>query len=642
MATTDSPPVGAGLLVLTEPGIGSVVSSTPASSPPEPVSSAPASPPRLAPPLGVVDPQHLRRLGTQELVELAAEIRRLVVSTLSTTGGHLGSNLGVVELTLALHRVFHSPANAIVWDTGHQAYIHKLVTGRAEEFATLRQAGGLSGYPNRAESVHDLVENSHASTGLSYAYGLASARRLAGDPRRVVAVVGDGSLTGGLAFEALNNIGVTRTPVVIVLNDNGRSYAPTVSRLTTAPPMGTPRRGGPAAFFESLGLSYLGPVDGHDFEALDDALSVADATRGPVVVHVHTVKGRGYGPAEHDPEKCLHDVGPFDPATGASRRPASSSYTEAFSRAMVAAGERNPSVVALTAAMGGPTGLLAFQARFPDRYFDVGIAEQHAVTAAAGMAMGGLRPVVAIYSTFLNRAWDQLLFDVALHRAPVVFCIDRAGVTGEDGPSHHGIFDLALLTKVPGLTVFAPSSYLELGVMLEQALELPGPSAIRWPKTEAPTTGGVGHGLSARQLRSAPEGRPDVCLLGVGKMVAACQEAADRLEPRGLGVTVWDVRVAAPVDGSMVADAARHRLVLSAEDGIADGGVGASIAAAVRRASPGRTSEEGDGPLTETMGLPRAFLPHGRAADILADAGLDGAGLAAAVLDTLYPAPARP
>jgi 1-deoxy-D-xylulose-5-phosphate synthase len=638
MATIDSPAVGAGLLVLAEPGIGLVVPSVPASPSPEPV-----SPPPVSPPLGAVDPQHLRRLGTEELVELADDIRRLLVSTLASTGGHLGSNLGVVELTLALHRVFHSPEDAIVWDTGHQAYIHKLVTGRAGEFTTLRQAGGLSGYPNRAESVHDLVENSHASTGLSYAYGLASARRLSGDPRRVVAVVGDGSLTGGLAFEALNNIGVTQTPVVIVLNDNGRSYAPTVSRLTTAPPMGRPQGvAGAASFFESLGLSYLGPVDGHDFAALDDALSVAEATRGPVVVHVHTVKGRGYGPAEHDPEKCLHDVGPFDPATGASRRPASSSYTEAFGRAMIAAGERDPSVVALTAAMGGPTGLLAFQERFPERYFDVGIAEQHAVTAAAGMAMGGLRPVVAIYSTFLNRAWDQLLFDVALHRAPVVFCIDRAGVTGEDGPSHHGIFDLALLTKVPGLTVFAPSSYPELGVMLEEALRLPGPSAIRWPKTEAPTTGGVGHGLSARRLRSAPDGRSDVCLLGVGKMVAACQDAADRLEPGGLGVTVWDVRVAAPLDGSMVEDAARHRLVLSAEDGIAEGGVGASIVGAVRRARPGRAPNGGDSPLTVTMGLPPAFLPHGRAADILAEAGLDGAGLAAAALDALYPAPMRP
>ncbi|HWD51551.1 MAG TPA: transketolase C-terminal domain-containing protein, partial [Acidimicrobiales bacterium] len=390
------------------------------------------------------------------------------------------------------------------------------------------------------------------------------------------------------------------------------------------------------------GLAYLGPVDGHDFDALDDVLRVADAISGPVVVHVHTVKGRGYGPAEHDPEKCLHDVGPFDPATGASRRPPTASYTQAFGRAMVAAGERDPSVVALTAAMGGPTGLLAFKDRFPERYFDVGIAEQHAVTAAAGMAMGGLRPVVAIYSTFLNRAWDQLLFDVALHRAPIVFCIDRAGVTGDDGPSHHGVFDLALLTKVPGMTVLAPSSYEELGAMLETALALPGPSAIRWPKTEAPLTGRVGVGLSARRLRSAPEGagsgrRPEVCLLGVGKMVAACEDAADRLERLGVGVTVWDARVAAPIDGVMVADAARHRLVLSAEDGIADGGVGAAIATAVRCAGAGN-----DGPRTLALGLPRTFLPHGRASDILADAGLDGPGLAAAVIEALYPAPVRP
>ena len=628
MTTIDSQPAGA-VLTLAEPATDPV---------PPPTSGVDT--PAPAPPLAGVDPEHLRDLGTEELVELAADIRRLLVSTLATTGGHLGSNLGVVELTLALHRVFHSPDDAIVWDTGHQAYIHKLVTGRAAAFPSLRQAGGLSGYPNRAESVHDLVENSHASTGLSYAYGLATARKLAGDNRRVVAVVGDGSLTGGLAFEALNNIGVTRTPVLIVLNDNGRSYAPTVSRLTSAPGTGSPpSEGAAAAFFGALGLSYLGPVDGHDFDALDDMLRVADTIAGPVVVHVHTVKGRGYGPAEHDPEKCLHDVGPFDPATGASRRPPMSSYTQAFGRAMVAAGERDPSVVALTAAMGGPTGLLGFQDRFPARYFDVGIAEPHAVTAAAGMAMGGLRPVVAIYSTFLNRAWDQLLFDVALHRAPIVFCIDRAGVTGDDGPSHHGIFDLMLLTKVPGMTVFAPSCYEELGAMLDTALSLPGPSAIRWPKTEAPITGRVGNGLSARRLQSAPEGVgpsrcPDVCLLGVGKMVAACEEAADRLERLGVGVTVWDVRVAAPLDGSMVADAARHRLVLSAEDGIADGGVGAAIATAVRGVAVGN-----DGPLTLSLGLPRAFLPHGGAARILAEAGLDGTGLAAAVLAALPPVP---
>jgi 1-deoxy-D-xylulose-5-phosphate synthase len=645
MATIDS-------LILTEPGIGLVAPTVPVS--PEPVRAEPPTPTPTAstPTLAGLDPQSLRDLGPEELVELAADIRRLLVSTLSTTGGHLGSNLGVVELTLALHRAFRSPEDAIVWDTGHQAYVHKLVTGRAGVFATLRQAGGLSGYPNRTESIHDLVENSHASTGLSYAYGLATARRLAGDPHRVVAVVGDGSLTGGLAFEALNNIGVTQTPVVIVLNDNGRSYAPTVSRLTTAPGGGGVHGGaGPASFFESLGISYLGPVDGHDVAALEAAFSVADATLGPVVVHVHTVKGRGYRPAEQDPEKCLHDVGPFDPATGASRRPRSSSYTEAFSRAVIDAGERNPAVVALTAAMGGPTGLLGFQARFPDRYFDVGIAEQHAVTTATGMALGGLRPVVAIYSTFLNRAWDQLLFDVALHRAPIVFCIDRAGVTGDDGPSHHGIFDLVLLTKVPGLTVFAPSSYQELGVMLDEALALPGPSAIRWPKTEAPTTGGVGHGLLARRLRSAPDRgrggaghRPDVCLLGVGKMVAACQEAADRLEGRGLGVTVWDVRVASPLDASMVEDAARHTLVLTAEDGIADGGVGASIATGVDRAARGRAMVGDAGPLTLTKGLPSAFLPHGRPADLLAEAGLDGAGLEAAVLGALplCPAPTAP
>ena len=467
-----------------------------------------------------VSPESLREMSPSELRSLVGEIRRFLISSVSATGGHLGSNLGVVELTVALHRVFSSPDDAIVWDTGHQAYVHKLVTGRQEGFARLRQGGGMSGYPNRSESEHDIVENSHASTALSYAYGLATARRLRRDLRHVVAVVGDGALTGGVAYEALNNIGVSGANVVIVLNDNGRSYAPTVSRISSAGGSSAP---GPATsspaprpsatkdFFEALGVRYLGPVDGHDLDALERTLQGVARLPGPVVLHVHTTKGRGYGPAELDEEKRLHDVGPFDPETGIALAAARGrlSYTEAFSSAIVREAARRPEIVAITAAMPGPTGLLEFRERFPERFFDVGIAEQHAVNAAAGMAMGGLRPVVAIYSTFLNRAWDQVYYDVGLHRLPVVFCLDRAGITGDDGPSHHGVLDLMLLTKVPGMTVFAPSSYAEVGNMLHEALAITsGPVAIRWPKSAACPSELVGSGIRAREGARRISGLP--------------------------------------------------------------------------------------------------------------------------------------
>ena len=625
--------------------------------------------------LGGLSPAAVRSLDRAGLDRLAAELRRFLVETVAETGGHLGSNLGAVELTLALHRVFDSPTDRLVWDTGHQAYVHKVLTGRADDFAHLRRAGGLSGYPNRTESAHDIVENSHASTALSYADGLARAdalsSRLAGEPladqpigrRRVVAIIGDGALTGGIAYEALSNIGTAGTPVVIVLNDNGRSYSPTVSRLTTATareeagggaadiagagdivgvrgvrgaggvgragddvPHGAPDQADrtPGSFFGALGLRYCGPVDGHDIDAVEDALRWATRCAGPVVVHAHTVKGRGYLPAETDAEKCLHDVGPFNAATGRPKLELPPpTYTEAFSTALVAEAERRPDVVAITAAMAGPTGLLPFARRFPDRFVDVGIAEQHAVAAAAGMAMGGLRPVVAIYSTFLNRAWDQLYYDVGLHRLPVVFCIDRAGVTGDDGPSHHGLLDLALLTKVPGMTVFAPSCYDDVAEMLRHALDITdGPVAIRWPKTAARVDGSPGHGATGRLLRYGA-GR-QVCLLGLGKLVGACEDAAERLAERGIDASVWDVRVASPLDDVMLDDAFDHRLVVTAEDGIIDGGVGSMVAAALRRrARPGSAA-----PSVVTCGLPLAYLPHGKADEILAAHRLDGAGLA--------------
>ena len=513
--------------------------------------------------------------------------------------------------------------------------MHKLVTGRQDAFVSLRQRGGLSGYPNRSESEHDLVENSHASTALSYAYGLAKARQLRGDPHRVVAVVGDGSLTGGVAYEALNNIGISGANVIVVLNDNGRSYAPTVSRIssagsfTTGESLTEGERSPAQDLFEALGLSYLGPVDGHDFESLEEALRLVAGRPGPVVLHVHTTKGRGYGPAELDEEKCLHDVGPFDPETGLplGRPKGRLSYTEAFATALLNEAEAHPEIVAITAAMPGPTGLIAFRDRYPERFFDVGIAEQHAVNAAAGMAMGGLRPVVAIYSTFLNRAWDQVYYDVALHRLPVIFCLDRAGITGDDGPSHHGVLDMMLLSKVPGMTVFAPSSYEELGNMLHEALAITtGPVAIRWPKSEARSAVAVGHGIRARKIRTGSR----ACLIGVGKLVAACEQAALMLAAEGIETTVWDARLVAPLDQAMIEDALGHDLVVSVEDGITEGGAGWRIEAALRRRAPLATA-----PRVVNCGVPTAFLPHGDAAGILARLGLDGPGITRVVREHL-------
>ncbi|MGC8472129.1 MAG: 1-deoxy-D-xylulose-5-phosphate synthase [Acidimicrobiales bacterium] len=646
-------------------------------------------------------PADLRSLSYEELAELAEEIRAFIVESVTTTGGHLGSNLGVVELTLALHRVFESPRDALLWDTGHQAYIHKLVTGRRYGFRSLRQKGGLSGYPNRAESDHDWIENSHASTVLSYAHGLASAWTLegllvgAGGDRRIVAVVGDGALTGGMAYEALNNLGHSGSRVLIVLNDNGRSYAPTVSLLSRGvtslrlnptyvqtrqrlrnmlrdiPGVGDLAYSGvhgltsglrevvsPHIFFETLGVRYAGPIDGHDVAQTEQALLRASEWDGPIVVHVLTQKGRGYAPAEEDEVQCLHDVKamprpepstsptspaqpppaparvttrpaapsePRDPAqaTGLSTG-AASTYTDAFARALVRIAERRPEVVALTAAMPGPTGLLPFQARFPERFFDVGIAEQHEVTAAAGMAMGGLHPVVAVYSTFLSRAFDQMNLDVALHRLPVVFALDRAGITGDNGPSHHGIFDLVLSLCVPGMTVLAPSSAEDLEAMLETAIDLRGPVTIRYPSTPAHHAE-PGRGLDARLVR---QGDGSVCLLGVGKLLAACEEAAQELEATGIDATLWDVRAVSPPHEMMIADAMHHSLVVTAEDGLRTGGAGTFLAVAIAR-----SAEEADrvAPPVVSLGIPRAFLPQGKPDAILAELGLDGPGIAASV-----------
>jgi 1-deoxy-D-xylulose-5-phosphate synthase len=598
----------------------------------------------------IANPSDLRRLSYEQLDELAGEMRDQIVRAVEANNGHLGSNLGVVELTLAMHRVFDSPRDVLLWDTGHQAYVHKMVTGRCDQFDNLRQAGGLSGYPSRAESDHDWIENSHASTILCYAHGLAEAFKLQGvDDRRIVAVIGDGSLTGGMAFEGLNNLGHSDSRAVIILNDNGRSYAPTVSKLGESlgrlrlnpsyvrnrarldrllhevPLVGEHLERGvdgalaavreifePPAFFEMLGVRYTGPFDGHDIAGLESALRNASEFDGPIVVHVLTQKGCGYAPAENDPIKRLHDMGDAKPG----------SYTAAFTEAILKEAEHRPELVAITAAMPDSTGLLPFKERFPDRFFDVGIAEQHAVTASAGMAMGGLRPVVALYSTFLTRAIDQVNLDVGLHEQPVVFCLDRAGITGDDGASHHGVLDMVLMSKVPGMTIFAPSSYRELGTMLHDALELctDGPVAIRWPKTMPPDDDAadeVGSGLTARKVRAGA----DVCFLAVGKMLAAARGAADELAAEGVNATVWDVRVPRPLDGEMIADAAAHPAVVTIEDGYREGGIGTAIA--------GRLAEHGGiMPRIEVLGVPVQYIPHGKPDAILAGFGLDAAGVA--------------
>jgi len=619
-------------------------------------------------------PDDLRSLNPEELDVLSEEIRTFIVDSVTATGGHLGSNLGVVELTLALHRTFDSPRDVLLWDTGHQAYVHKLVTGRREQFTELRQAGGLSGYPNRTESEHDWVENSHASTILSYAHGLASAFELNEVDRRVVAVVGDGALTGGMAYEALNNLGHSGAPVLIVLNDNGRSYAPTVSGLSLSlthlrlnpayiqarqrlrhiirelPGVGDLAYSGvhgltsalrevvtPHTFFEALGIRYAGPIDGHDIAGVEQALANAAEWRGPIVVHVLTQKGRGYAPAEEDDVQRLHDVKvavniPPPPPTSNGSGPADlpvTTYTDAFTRSLVRLAKADDRIVAITAAMPGPTGLLPFEARYPERFFDVGIAEQHAVTAAAGMAMAGLRPVVALYSTFFARAFDQANLDVGLHRLPVVLVLDRAGITGDDGPSHHGVLDMALGLSIPGMTVFAPSSAPDLEVMLAEALTLDGPSMIRFPKTPPPWVepNATGTGLHARQTRS---GDGSVCFLAIGKMVGAAHEAAELLAEDGVQATVWDVRVVSKPDPAMIDDAARHSLVVTAEDAIRQGGAGMFVADALRTSCP-----SGAAPPIVHLGIPRTYLAQGKPDAILRHLGLDGPGLATSVRESL-------
>ena len=609
-------------------------------------------------------PDDLRALSYEELDQLSEEIREFIIESVTSTGGHLGSNLGVVELTLALHRVFDSPSDILLWDTGHQAYVHKLLTGRRYGFKNLRRRGGLSGYPNRSESQHDWIESSHASTALSYAHGLSVAleqrRELVGHGgvRHVVAVVGDGSLTGGMAYEALNNLGHSNQRVVIVLNDNGRSYAPTISKLSESlttlrlnprylslrdrvrkavprlPRVGKAAYVGidsftsvvremvtPHTFFENLGIRYVGPIDGHDIESMETTLRSAATWDGPILVHVLTDKGRGYEPAISDNLK-MHDY--KLPARLNEEDVVPTSFTQAFSDALIALASADERIVAITAAMAGPTGLLGFEERFPARFFDVGIAEQHAVTAAAGMAMGGLKPVVAIYSTFFSRAFDQAHLDVGLLNLPVVFVFDRAGITGDDGPSHHGLLDIALCLAIPNMTIFAPSSAEEVAGMLATAISMDSPTAIRFPKTlPKPFDGVVGDGLRARKV---VQGDGSLCVLAVGKMAPNAYRALELMGDAAQRVTLYDVRVLPP-DPAMIDDALGHDRIITVEDGTRHGGAGTLMVSAVRSRAQDLSRPF---PTTRILGVPRAFLEHHHPDALLGELGLDPEGLSAA------------
>ncbi|OYO21978.1 1-deoxy-D-xylulose-5-phosphate synthase [Enemella dayhoffiae] len=609
-------------------------------------------------------PGDLRDLSRTELDRLAAEIRAFLVSNVSRTGGHLGPNLGVVELTLALHRVFDSPNDPFIFDTGHQSYVHKMLTGRCADFPTLRQRGGLSGYPSRAESEHDWVESSHASASLSWAEGMAKGFRLQNLDRTVVAVIGDGALTGGMAWEAVNNIAVQRDlPLVMIANDNGRSYTPTVGGLAShlsalrtdrryeqgldflkRSISGTPLVGraayewlhgvkiglkdvlAPQGLFADLGMKYVGPIDGHDLAALERALQQAKGFGGPVIVHVITEKGRGFKAAEEHEEDHFHSVGQIDEITG---EPLSSSskktWTDVFSAELVEVGRRRPDIVALTAAMLYPTGLDRFAAAFPDRTVDVGIAEQHALTSAAGLSAAGLHPVVAVYSTFLNRAFDQLLMDVALHRQGVTLMLDRAGVTGTDGASHNGMWDSSILTVVPGLRLAAPRDATRLREALWQSVDHnDGPSVIRYSKEKVPAD------IDAIERRDgidvlAQSGRPQVLVVALGQFVGMGLEVAERLSQQGIGVRVVDPVWSLPINPALVRLAAEHELVITLEDSGVVGGVGSRLSQELR-------ANDVWTPVRE-FGIKQEFLDHGSRAEVLEELGLTSQQIARQVVE---------
>ena len=609
-------------------------------------------------------PADLAALSHEDLIELSAEIRALLIEKVSKTGGHLGPNLGVVELTIAIHRAFESPKDVIVFDTGHQSYVHKMLTGRGGAFDTLRQRGGISGYPNRRESEHDVIENSHASTALSWGDGISRGFSLQGaNDRHVVVVVGDGALTGGMSWEALNNIAPEqKRNLVIVINDNERSYSPTIGGVATylstlrvtsgyekfldwgkevlhkTPVVGMPiyetlhgmKKGikdivAPQGMFEDLGLKYLGPIDGHDIAAMERALRQAKDYGAPILVHAITEKGKGHQPAVADEAEKFHAVGVIDPESGEPLAKSGTSWTKVFAQELVEIGKTREDIVAITAAMLGPTGLDQFQAAYPERTIDVGIAEQHAVTSAAGLAFPGLHPVVAVYSTFLNRAFDQMLLDVALHKAGVTFVLDRSGVTGDDGPSHHGIWDLALTGIVPTMHVAAPRDGARLKELLREAVEISdAPSMVRFPK------GAVQEDIPAFERRDGIDvlyrgESADVLMISVGAMAAIAVEAASSAYREGVGVTVIDPRWVKPLPESLVRMAERYKSVVVLEDGIRHAGIGSSISEMFRDA----------GVLIplHSIGVPLEFIEHSKRGQILSDIGITAQSIARSVVE---------
>ncbi|MEY2814262.1 MAG: hypothetical protein RIS05_10 [Actinomycetota bacterium] len=609
-------------------------------------------------------PEDVKALSQDQLTALAAEIRTFLIEKVSKTGGHLGPNLGVVELTMAIHRIFDSPRDVILFDTGHQSYVHKIITGRAGQFDLLRQRGGIAGYPNRGESEHDVIENSHASTALSWGDGIARGFSLTGQrDRSVVVVVGDGALTGGMSWEALNNIAAAKDRnLILVVNDNERSYSPTIGGVATylstlrvtqgyerfldwgkevlhkTPVVGTPiyetlhgvKKGikdivAPQGMFEDLGLKYVGPIDGHDFLALEKALAQAKQFGEPVLVHVITEKGRGHQPAIEDEAEKFHAVGIVDPATGVPVAKSGRSWTHVFSEELVELGAERKDIVAITAAMLGPTGLDKFAAAYPDRTIDVGIAEQHAVTSAAGMAFAGLHPVVAIYSSFLNRAFDQLLLDVALHKAGVTFVLDRAGITGDDGPSHHGIWDMALTGIVPTLSLAAPRDGARLKEVLRESLDITdAPSVIRFPK------GAVTADIPAFERRDGIDvlyrgESADVLLISVGAMAPLAVEAASQAYREGVGVTVIDPRWVKPLPQSLITMADRYKSVVVVEDGIAHGGIASALSEMFRSA--------GLATPIHSIGVPLTFIEHSKRSEILGDLGITSQNIAREIVE---------
>ena len=609
-------------------------------------------------------PEDIKGLSQDELVLLAQEIRTFLIEKVSKSGGHLGPNLGVVELTMAIHRVFDSPRDVVLFDTGHQSYVHKIVTGRAGEFDLLRQRGGIAGYPNRSESEHDVIENSHASTALSWGDGISRGFSITGqNDRSVVVVVGDGALTGGMSWEALNNIASAKDRnLVLVVNDNERSYSPTVGGVATylstlrvtqgyerfldwgkevlhkTPVVGAPiyetlhgvKKGikdivAPQGMFEDLGLKYMGPIDGHDFPALERALAQAKQFGEPVLVHVITEKGRGHQPAIEDEAEKFHAVGIVDPATGVPVAKSARSWTKVFSDELVEIGGEREDIVAITAAMLGPTGLDKFAAAFPERTIDVGIAEQHAVTSAAGMAFAGLHPVVAVYSTFLNRAFDQLLLDVALHKAGVTFVLDRAGITGDDGPSHHGIWDMALTGIVPTLHLAAPRDSARLKEVLREAISISdAPSVIRFPKGAVPAD------IPAFERREGIDvlyrgESADVLLISVGAMATMAVEAASQAYREGVGVTVIDPRWVKPLPKSLITMADRYKSVVVVEDGISHGGIASALSEMFRSAGL-------ETPI-HSIGVPLTFIEHSKRSEILSDLGITSQNIAREIVE---------